>query len=175
MKKLLFIVLIGLSAVSAQAADVGVSISIGDPGFFGRIDIGSAPKPEVVSPRPIVVQPGPAYGKQEPLYLRVPPGHQKNWNRHCGQYNACDRPVYFVRDSWYDKVYVPHYQRHREEYRKGGAGPKDAHGRGDRNLREDRGPKADRDARDERNVRDDRDRGSREERGGHGQGLDQRQ
>jgi hypothetical protein len=36
----------------------------------------------------------------------VTPGHEK----HCAQYNACGRPVYFVRDDWHYNEYVP---RHR--------------------------------------------------------------
>jgi hypothetical protein len=45
-----------LFAVSAPAADAGVSFSVGQPGFYGRIDIGNAPQPEVIYARPIVVQ-----------------------------------------------------------------------------------------------------------------------
>jgi hypothetical protein len=45
-----------------------------------------------------------------PIYLHVPPGHEKHWSKHCAQYNACGRPVYFVRDEWYNNEYVPHYQ-----------------------------------------------------------------
>ena len=45
------------------------------------------------------------------MYLRVPPGHEKKWNKHCGKYNACGHPVYFVRDNWYTDVYAPHYQK----------------------------------------------------------------
>jgi hypothetical protein len=37
------------------------------------------------------------------VYLWVPPGHRKNWRKHCGQYQACGVPVYFVRDDWYGK------------------------------------------------------------------------
>jgi hypothetical protein len=34
------------------------------------------------------------------VYLRVPPGHRRNWSRFCGRYDACGRPVLFVRDDW---------------------------------------------------------------------------
>ncbi|MFZ1035989.1 MAG: hypothetical protein WAU61_10975 [Smithella sp.] len=119
MKKLLFIVVISIVASSAYAADVGVSVSVGEPGFYGQINIGSAPQPEFISPNPVVIQPGPGRVIGEPLYLHVPPGHVKNWKKFCGRYNACGRPVYFVSDKWYNKVYVPHYRTHREEYRRG--------------------------------------------------------
>ena len=96
------------AAVPAFAADVGVSISVGQPGFYGQIDIGGAPPPAVVYRQPVVVQQVPVAGP--PLYLRVPPGHYKHWDRHCAEYNACGRQVYFVRDSWYNNVYAPRYR-----------------------------------------------------------------
>lgn len=107
----------GFSMFSATAADVGVSVSVGQPGFYGRIDIGSFPRPVLVYPEPILVRPvGIAY---EPIYLHVPPGHAKKWRSYCGQYNACGRPVYFVQEHWYNDVYVPGYRsRH-------GGGPHD--------------------------------------------------
>jgi len=59
--------------------------------------------------------------------LRVPPGHQKNWKRYCGRYEACGRPVYFVRDDWYNNVYAPQYrERHRDHDR--GHGKEHGHG-----------------------------------------------
>jgi len=99
----------------ALAADVGVSVSIGQPGFYGRIDIGDYPypPPRVIYPQPRVIER--VVVEREPIYLRVPPGHRNNWARYCHQYNACGEPVYFVRDDWYHREYVPIYQeRHRE-------------------------------------------------------------
>ena len=40
-------------AVPLFAADVGVSISIGEPGFYGRIEIGNAPRPDVIFSKPV--------------------------------------------------------------------------------------------------------------------------
>ncbi len=135
MRKMFFILLLTLIAVSAQAADVGVSISVGQPGFYGRIDIGDYPQPEVIYSRPVVIQPAPAHVVYEPLYLHVPPGHAKNWRKHCGKYNACNRPVYFVREKWYNNVYVPRHKANyvRHEGPGNGHGPKGddrEHGRG---------------------------------------------
>ena len=45
-----------------------------------------------------------------PLYLRVPPGHARDWRRYCGRYDACGAPVYFVQDTWYRNVYAPRYR-----------------------------------------------------------------
>ncbi len=113
---------------SALAADVGVSISIGQPGFYGRIDIGDYPYPvpRLIYPSPIVVHP---MGIYEPMYLRVPPGHAKNWKRYCSRYNACGHPSYFVQDNWYRHEYAPIY---RERHGNGRYGRGDGrYGRGD--------------------------------------------
>jgi len=102
-----------LLAPPAAAADVGVSISVGEPGFYGRIDIGGYPPPTVIYPQPVVVAPAPMPGP--PIYLRVPPGYAKHWSRHCHEYNACGERVYFVRDNWYRNEYAPRYREmHRE-------------------------------------------------------------
>ena len=113
----LFTIMIILFAVSAQAADVGVSVSVGQPGFYGRIDIGNFPQPELIYARPVVIRPVPAGVVYQPLYVHVPPGHEKHWSKHCSKYNACGQPVYFVRDRWYNDVYVPQHQaRHGKEH-----------------------------------------------------------
>lgn len=133
--KMFFQTLLGWVAVvslTASAADVGVSVSVGQPGFYGRIDIGSFPRPVLVYPEPIIVRPvGVVY---EPIYLHVPPGQAKKWHSYCGQYNACGRPVYFVQDRWYNDVYVPEYHaRH-------GGGPDRKHEKaGDRHHDHDKG------------------------------------
>ena len=101
-------------AAPAQTADVGVSISVGEPGFYGRIDIGNVPQPVLVYPRPVVIQLVPMGVVAQPVYLHVPPGHAKNWRKHCARYDACGQPVYFVQDRWYNTVYVPEYRRYRE-------------------------------------------------------------
>jgi len=51
----------------------------------------------------------------EPVYLRVPPGYETHWREHCGKYGACGRPVYFVREDWYQTHYVPHYQAQNDQ------------------------------------------------------------
>jgi hypothetical protein len=105
-------------SLPAVGADVGVSISVGQPGFYGQIDIGNYPKPVLVNPQPVIVQPGPGVGPGGPIYLHVPPGHARRWSMYCHRYNACGRPVYFVQDRWYNEVYVPRYrERHGDRYR----------------------------------------------------------
>lgn len=106
-------VLAAAISTSALAADVGVSISIGEPGFYGRIDIGDFPHPQVIYRQPIIVDRVPV--TRPPIYLRVPPGHAKHWSKHCHEYNACGEQVYFVHDDWYRLEYVPRYkERHRD-------------------------------------------------------------
>ena len=126
MKHILFIIMVISLAVSAEATDVGVSISVGQPGFYGRIDIGNFPRPEVIYPAPVVVAHVPVgVHVPPPIYVHVPPGHAKHWNKHCHEYNACGRPVYFVKNRWYNDVYVPEYQaRHGH----GNGGHDDDHG-----------------------------------------------
>ena len=102
-QRLVFASLLALAAtapVQAADLDVGVSINIGQPGFYGRIDIGTFPAPAVIYPQPMVIVPSPVAVVQRPIYLYVPPGHQKHWAKHCAQYGACNQPVYFVQESW---------------------------------------------------------------------------
>lgn len=113
MKRLLFAgALAALSGV-AFAADIGMSLSIGQPGFYGRLDVGDYPQPQVIYRRPMMIEQ--VSIDRPPIYLRVPPGHAKNWRKHCYQYGACGERVYFVQDNWYNREYAPRYQRdHRD-------------------------------------------------------------
>jgi hypothetical protein len=147
MKRFIFVVMVAVFSLSAQAADAAVSISIGEPGFYGRIDIGGAPPPEMIYSKPVVIQPAPGRPVGEPLYLHVPPGHEKNWKKHCREYNACGQPVYFVRDKWYNDIYVPHYRTHGKGHEM------------DRDDRRGRGPERDDRERGRGHDRDDHDRG----------------
>jgi len=109
MKRLLCAAAVVATSASALASDVGVAVSVGQPGFYGRIEVGNLPPPQLVYSRPMVVQAVPG-AAAAPIYLHVPPGHAKNWRKHCAQYGACGQPVYFVHDSWYNNVYVAHYR-----------------------------------------------------------------
>lgn len=132
-KQIRFIAAAALAwAGSAQAQNVGVSIQVGQPGFYGRIDIGNAgPSGAVIYPRPIIIREvrGVTY---EPLYLRVPPGHEKHWHKHCARYDACGRPVYFVREDWYQRHYSERREDRREDRREERWEDRRDEGRGDR-------------------------------------------
>jgi hypothetical protein len=128
MKKTLPLLAAALLAGAAQAADVGVSIQVGQPGFYGRIDVGNAAPPPVVLAEPVWVQR--AAVRPQPIYLRVPPGHQKHWEKHCREYNACGQPVYFVREEWYQERYSRRDDDRRDDRRDERRGDDDDHGHG---------------------------------------------
>jgi len=99
---------------SAQAQSVSVNAVISGqvvPGVYGQVVIGSRPPPPVVYAQPVLVAPVPvAVGAPppEPIYLHVPPGHAKHWSKHCHEYHACNRPVYFVKSAEYEPGYHAH-------------------------------------------------------------------
>ena len=98
---------LGLAFAAPASAQSSVNISVGQPGFYGQLNIGGFPPPAVYYPQPVVIERtviGP------PVYLRVPEGHRRHWSRHCGYYNACGRQVFFVQDNWYNNTYVPRYR-----------------------------------------------------------------
>jgi uncharacterized protein YcfJ len=111
MKRLVCVIAAAAFAAPAFASDVGVSVRVGQPGFYGRIDIGNLAPPRVLYAEPIVVTPAPVGVVRAPIYLRVPPRQARHWRDFCARYDACGEPVYFVQDSWYNDVYVPYYRR----------------------------------------------------------------
>ena len=127
MKRALFGLIAAFAAVPALA-DVSASVAVSQPGFYGQINIGDFPRPTVIYAQPVWIARPAKVVHVEPVYLRIPPGHEKHWSKHCGEYGACGRPVYFVREDWYQKTYVPYYRD-----RKGGddqkGGGKDKHGK----------------------------------------------
>jgi hypothetical protein len=131
-----------LCAPAAQAADVGISIGISQPGVYGRIDIGRYPQPVLVQTRPVYVE---RVRSREPVYLWVPPGHRKNWRKHCYRYDACGAPVYFVQDRWYEERVMHDRHRRYEDrddryHRSDDDGPRRDHGHGrDRYKERDHG------------------------------------
>ena len=62
--------------------------------------------------KPVIIVRQPVAVRAEPVYLYVPPGHQKNWAKHCGSYGACARPVYFVQESWVRERYDEQQRGH---------------------------------------------------------------
>lgn len=76
------------------------NVTAGGPlraGVYGRIEIRNAPPPPLIHPQPVVAAQPLGKPALRPVYLYVPPGHARKWDRHCGKYQACETPVYFVR------------------------------------------------------------------------------
>jgi hypothetical protein len=137
MKRLAILALAASALAPAFAqTSVGVSIGINQPGVYGQIDIGNFPQPRFINTQPILIARPVRYVEQPPVYLYVPPGHQKNWAKHCYRYNACGRPVYFVREDWVRERYEDHrrhdgHNDHDDHDRGNGKGHgKDKHGKG---------------------------------------------
>ena len=104
----------GLGAARAGDLDIRVMLS-GQvaPGVYGQVQIGNDRPPPIVYAQPVLIEPQAA--SSPPVYLHVPPGHARNWRRHCREYNACNRPVYFVRSQEYEPEYQRHYADHERE------------------------------------------------------------
>lgn len=91
----------------SHAGDLNVHLLLSGevaPGVYGQVQIGNERPPPVVYVRPMLIEPQAA--PPPPVYLHVPPGHARNWRRHCREYNACNRPVYFVRSEEYEPGYA---------------------------------------------------------------------
>ena len=124
----------GASAPALAAPDVGVSIGINQPGVYGRVNIGNVPPPALVYAEPVIVAPPRVVVQRQPIYLYVPPGHQRNWRAYCGRYSACNQPVYFVQERWvrerWDNERRDRGPRGRWERDDRGPGHGHGHGRG---------------------------------------------
>jgi hypothetical protein len=128
LKKHLLTVAATIAAATAapawSAVDVGVGVTIREPGVYGRIEIGNYPPPPVLYPQPVIIARPVVVAQQPPLYLYVPPGHAKKWDKHCYRYNACARQVYFVQEQWVQERY--------EEKHGKGRGKGKGHGKGNK-------------------------------------------
>jgi hypothetical protein len=140
---------LGAALPVAQAQNVSVNAVItGEvvPGVYGQVVIGSRAPPPVLYVQPVVVEPAPVVvgvPPPEPIYLHVPPGHAKNWRKHCHEYHACNRPVYFVKSAEYEPGYRAdrgrdeHEHGHRDKDERGDREHGD-HDHGDQEHRDDR-------------------------------------
>jgi len=106
MKKLLSAIALAIACVPAAQAQYANVVITGEvqPGVYGRVEFGNAPPPPLVYAQPVFIHRDRRY-VDHPYYLHVPPGHAKHWDKHCHQYNACYRPVYFVRSAEYEPDY----------------------------------------------------------------------
>jgi hypothetical protein len=123
-----------IGSLAAHAGTPIINLSVGgeiSPGVYGQVQFGNGPPPPVVYAQPTIIAPQPPGVVVRPLYLHVPPGHAKNWAKHCREYNACGRPVYFVKSAEYEPGYRARKDmRHRNEGRRDERRGRDK-GRGD--------------------------------------------
>src|SRR5512140_2802954 len=92
-------VLTAAAAAQAQSQGEYVNATVGGPlrpGVYGQVLVSHGPPPPLISSRPVVAVKalGPVRG--EPMYFYLPPGHVRKWVKYCRNYQACERPVYFV-------------------------------------------------------------------------------
>jgi hypothetical protein len=115
-----------------RAGDLGINVILSGqvaPGVYGQVQLGNASPPPVVYAQPMLIEPQEA--PRQPIYLHVPPGHAKNWRKYCRQYNACNRPVYFVRSEEYEPNYKDHKHDREDDHGHGHDHERDDdHGRG---------------------------------------------
>jgi hypothetical protein len=118
MRLFLLPVVFAALAPLAQAQNVSFNATISGqvvPGVYGQVAIGNGPPPPVVYAQPVIAAPSPVVvgaAPVEPIYLHVPPGHAKNWHKHCHEYHACERPVYFVKSEEYQPGYRSEHHDH---------------------------------------------------------------
>ena len=104
--KTIFALVLAAGAIGTATAQTSVSIGINQPGVYGRVTIGDVPRPALYRPEPVIIAPPPrVVVDRRPIYLYVPPAHQQDWRRYCGRYDACNQPVYFVREDWVRERY----------------------------------------------------------------------
>jgi hypothetical protein len=113
--RLISIVAVLLAGAGVCAAgDLNIHLMLSGevaPGVYGQVQIGNGGPPPLVYAQPMLIEPQAA--PPPPVYLHVPPEHAKNWRKHCREYNACNRPVYFVRSKEYEPGY-PHHDHDRD-------------------------------------------------------------
>lgn len=121
----------------ASASDLGINVIVAgeiQPGVYGQVEIGNAPRPRLVydQPRTVIVER--QYVHAQPIYLHVPPGHAMHWDKHCQAYHACGRPVYFVRSEEYEPEYQARHEREHDydddDHHDNGHGHGKGHGKG---------------------------------------------
>jgi hypothetical protein len=118
----------------SRAGDLDIHVILSGqiaPGVYGQVRLGNDPPPPVVYAQPMLIEP--QASPQAPVYLHVPPDHAKNWRKHCHEYHACNRQVYFVRSAEYAAADDHWDHAHDRDHGRG----HDRHGDRDRDHHED--------------------------------------
>jgi hypothetical protein len=112
----------------SRAGDLDIHVILSGqvaPGVYGQVQLGSGQPPPVVYAQPMLIEP--QASPLPPVYLHVPPGHAKNWRKHCHEYHACNRPVYFVRSAEYAPDYNPRDHEHGHDHERHDNRDRDRH------------------------------------------------
>lgn len=105
MKRLILSVVLLLSGTASHADEL-----------YGPVQLVGVQRPQVINMEPVMVEPAPrGVMLPPPLYLHVPPGYERHWNFRCHEFHACGRPVYFVREEWFRRVYAPYRHEHPDD------------------------------------------------------------
>jgi len=107
------------SAGICRAGELGINVVLSGqvaPGVYGQVQIGNNSPPPLVSAQPLIIETVPGVAPPPPVYLHVPPEHARNWRQHCREYNACGRPVYFVRSAEYEPGFDHHDRGHGRDH-----------------------------------------------------------
>ncbi|HEX4509015.1 MAG TPA: hypothetical protein VH328_03005, partial [Burkholderiaceae bacterium] len=100
---------------ASGAASAAPWTTVVEPGAYGRVLVGGyAQPPTVYNQQPSLFGDDPVLSPlgyflqgllqpQEPVYMWVPGYQRNNWQQYCYEYNACNVPVYFVQDGWYQQ------------------------------------------------------------------------
>lgn len=91
---------LGAAPATQAATQIAVNIGINAPGHYGRIDFNRYPQALLVTQQPVIYLRETVVVQQAPIYLYVPTAQQTDWGRYCRRYQACGRPVHFVREDW---------------------------------------------------------------------------
>lgn len=117
-RHLCFIIPLSLAPFS-NADDLGIRVILEKeiaPGVYGRVELGNDAHPDLYYPQPTLIVKDSKYARYRPVYLHVPPGHAKHWDKHCHKYNACGRPVYFIRSAEYETYEKEHHQHGKKKH-----------------------------------------------------------
>jgi len=92
MKRFLIAAAFSVTAISTpvHAADAGVPVGSGQPGFYDLLDIGIFPPPQVIYLRPKTVNREVSDHHHPPLNQHVPVEHARHLSKKCREYNASD-------------------------------------------------------------------------------------
>ena len=105
------------AALAMAAAPAQAEVYLGDADYYGPIPADYGPRAELWNAAPIVAVGIAAAALGAAIYLNVPERHRHNWRNFCHLYNACYKPVHFVRNDWYNERFAPSYRSRRPAHR----------------------------------------------------------